>query len=73
MATNRIGNRTAAELKKFYRKILHDDAQPVSVRMRAAAKLQKLYDLDSPEPPAPYAPAITRADALAAIKAVSGE
>lgn len=72
MPTNRVGNRTAAELKKFWRSVKDDTTQPIQIRMRAASKLQRLYDLDSP-PVAPPSKPITRAEALAAIQAVTGK
>jgi hypothetical protein len=62
-----MGRRTTAELKKFYRGIVHSDA-PLADRMRAASRLQKLYDAEAPAAPVP----VTRQQALDAIKAVTG-
>jgi len=65
-----MGQRTTAELKKFYRSVVHSDA-PLADRMRAAARLQKLYDAEKDQKPTPAPKPMTVDDARAAIAAVT--
>lgn len=66
-----MSRRTVAELKKFYREIVHSDA-PLADRMRAASRLQKLYELEKPVS-APAPKPMTKEQALAAIASVRNQ
>jgi hypothetical protein len=65
-----IARRRRAELAKVLRSLMNDTTQDAQVRLRAASKLQRLYESETPAPsPAPKP--MTADDARAAIAAVT--
>jgi hypothetical protein len=65
-----MSRRTIAELKKFYRSVIASDTATMADKLKAAARLQKLYPVDTPAP-VPSVKPMTRESALAAIAAVT--